>query len=84
MSDQFATGVHFMIFYLSFASRPNKLHHKYFRMSGLAPYSLQYIILPASLEKFYVINIFDCMGTCIKVDQSTATKINSKCVVLNE
>ena len=28
MSDQFATGVHFMIFYLSFASRP-KLH-KYF------------------------------------------------------
>ena len=30
MSDQFATGVHFMIFYLSFASRPNKLHHKYF------------------------------------------------------
>ena len=30
MSDQFATGVHFMIFYLSFASSPNKLHHKYF------------------------------------------------------
>ena len=51
MSDQFATGVHFMIFYLSFASSPNKLHHKYFRMSGLAPYSLQYIIFLNSKSK---------------------------------
>ena len=44
-----------MIFYLSFASRPNKLHHKYFRMSGLAPYSLQYIIFLSICLSFHTI-----------------------------